>query len=87
MGTITYGASLVILFIVAAFIFGYFETPRRALTKGLSGLGKSVRKLRNIKVVTLNKRNNKSLTVGLPETNSSHKTNNSDNMRVYVHEY
>jgi len=87
MGTITYAALLVVLFITGTFIFTYFESAQRTVKRGLRNLDRNVKRLGNIKVLTLNKKNNKSLTVGMSENTKPSQTNNSDAMRIYVHEY
>ena len=87
MGTVTYAALMVIIFIIGALIFGYFETPVITLQKGLNSLDKGMKNLRNIKVLSLSKKNDKSLTVGLPQSVNTNKSEGSDDLKIYVHEY
>ncbi|PBQ31087.1 hypothetical protein CNR22_04665 [Sphingobacteriaceae bacterium] len=87
MSTLAYAAVLVLLFIIGAFIFGYLEATSRTLKNGFTSLDKGIKSLRNIKILTLHKKSNKVITIGLSESGSPIGKNGSDDLKIYVHEY
>lgn len=84
MGTLTYSAMMIALFIIAAFVFGYFETPVVSLKKGLDRLDQGMKNLSNKIVLPLPKKTNDPLTIGLSEQGDS---KSSKDLKIFVHEY
>ena len=79
METTTYAALITLLLTAGAFIFTYFETPRKFFNKGM-------KELRNIRISNPKKKTNTPFTIGLNNDLSSGNGAQND-LLIYIHKH